>query len=669
MAKAATKKALAPPAQDLTGSAVGRFTIQRLLGTGGMGQVYQADDTRLKRPVALKRMAPQLNTDEHYRRRFLKEAECASRLAHQNIAAVYDFFEEHGETFLVMEYVRGETLRDRLCRPISINELIEVFIQSASALVAAHGQGIVHRDIKPENIMLTPTSEVKVLDFGVAKILPRADESTTQLGSDSTGGMAGTPSYMAPEMLLEKKADARSDMFSLGTTLYEALTGQHPFLSDTFLHTADRILHHTPPLPHLVSAKVPAELSRITNKLISKDPAERYATSADLLVDLRAAQRATAYPVLTPPQGAFLQPNPAGPARSLSSASTVADLQQPSSHRGLWLVLLLVAVLCGGTALYWPRIKQILPNAIWRTASTEQSNSASVPGTPAPPVSAAPAASPGLAATDANSDSPLPPAIPPEKNSAPNKPSSPKSNSSSSASAEGEPLDDKAHTTPGKGEIEMLPDVDGANVLLHAPDGTTQSCVTPCSFRDLRPGRYTAEITKDGYRELLGIYPVEANRILQKKDHLDLQQGTINVQSLPPQAEVYVNGNRQPGLTPMTIPLPPGQYSVVVQMAGYQPARWDLTLKDQQNHMLTAKFEADSAPPQGVGRVEIRTVPPGADILVDGASTGHRTPFTLELPPGGHKLTLYMQGYTPLNEVVVADPGKPLQIERVLRKP
>lgn len=191
--------------QDLTGTTVGRFAIRARLGAGGMGEVYRAEDTKLKRPVAVKRIAPQLQNDEQYRRRFLKEAERASSLSDPHIAAIHDIVEDKNEIFLVMEYVEGKTLRQRLREHVSIEELLEMAIQCAEALVAAHEKGICHRDIKPENIMLTPAGQVKMLDFGIAKRLRIPEESSvTESLPTPSGALSGTPAYMPPEVLLEK---------------------------------------------------------------------------------------------------------------------------------------------------------------------------------------------------------------------------------------------------------------------------------------------------------------------------------------------------------------------------------------------------------------------------------------------------------------------------------
>jgi len=294
---------------DLTGTSVGRFRIRTRLGGGGMGEVYEADDTLLQRSVALKRIAPKLRADQLYRKRFLREAQHASRLTNPHIAGVYDVLQENGEMFVVMEYVEGHTLRQRFAEPMSLEQFLAIAVQCVAALVAAHERGIVHRDIKPENVMLSRSGQVKVLDFGVAKLLPRGEEAVTletQAAASAAsleidaGGLSGTPAYMAPEVLLEKEVDHRADLFSLGIVFYEALTGRHPFRASGWVATSTRILHENPPPPSQFNSKIPAELDRIIAKMLGKDPAERYATAADMLVDLRAVQRMLGMPVTLP---------------------------------------------------------------------------------------------------------------------------------------------------------------------------------------------------------------------------------------------------------------------------------------------------------------------------------------------------------------------------------
>lgn len=272
------------PEDSLSGTVVGRFRIGERLGKGGMGEVYRAEDTKLKRTVALKRLAPALRADSLYRHRFLEEAERASRFGDAHVAAVYDVLEEQGEIFLILEYVEGQNLRQRLRQPLSLDEFFQIATQCAEALVSAHGHGIVHCDIKPENIMLTSAGKVKILDFGVAKHLPRSDQSSTV---DRAGTFAGTPAYMSPEVLLERVPDGRADIFSLGVVFYEVLTGQHPFLANSFVATTDRIRGETPASIRIFNRSVSPELDALVNKAMAKDAAQRYASAEELLDALR----------------------------------------------------------------------------------------------------------------------------------------------------------------------------------------------------------------------------------------------------------------------------------------------------------------------------------------------------------------------------------------------
>ncbi len=272
------------PQDSLCGTVVGRFRIGERLGKGGMGEVYSAEDTKLKRTVALKRLAPSLRTDSLYRRRFLEEAERASRFGDAHVAAVYDVLEEHGEIFLILEYVEGQNLRQRLRQPLSLEEFFAIAFQCAEALVSAHKHGIVHCDIKPENIMLTSCGRVKILDFGVAKHLPRSDQSSTV---DRSGTFAGTPAYMSPEVLLEQAPDGRADIFSLGVVFYEVLTGQHPFMAGSFVATTDRIRGETPASIRIFNRSVSRDLEAVVNKAMAKDAGQRYASAEELLGALR----------------------------------------------------------------------------------------------------------------------------------------------------------------------------------------------------------------------------------------------------------------------------------------------------------------------------------------------------------------------------------------------
>ncbi len=301
----ATKTAQAP--EDLTGATVGRFVIRARLGAGAMGEVYRAEDPLLKRCVALKRIAPSLQADPYYRARFFKEAERASSLVHAKIAGIFDVLEDPHGTFLVMEYVEGQSLRQRMGQPMNVVEFLRIARQCGDALAAAHEKRIVHSDIKPENIILTPNGDVKVLDFGVAKRLPEASDITSDSAVDQTRlTVGGTFLYMAPEVMLDRAIDTRSDLFSLGVVFYEALSGRHPFRGGNLAATTNRILHETPvPLSDLTK-DVPDGLNQIVARMLEKNPAARYATANDLLADLRALERG--HPLATAPLHALPAP-------------------------------------------------------------------------------------------------------------------------------------------------------------------------------------------------------------------------------------------------------------------------------------------------------------------------------------------------------------------------
>ncbi len=324
-------------AQDLSGTIVGRFAIQELLGKGGMGEVYRASDIRLKRQVALKRIAPHLRGDKGSRERLWKEAEWASRLSDPHIAAVHDVIDEGNELFIVMEYVEGQTLRRRLADPISVPEFLPIATECALALAAAHNAGVLHHDIKPENIMLTTAGQVKVLDFGVAKNLPGSPQTTT-LSAEAGMAFAGTLSYMAPEVVREKESDARADIFSLGVVFYEAVTGSNPFRADSFLETCNRILYNDLLPLHELNPNSPPELDRIVAKMLAKDPTQRYSIAADLAVDLRALEIAL---------------DPSGVRVRRHQPLPIARRRRALSWAALIVAALLVAV-----AVYAPALRQ-----------------------------------------------------------------------------------------------------------------------------------------------------------------------------------------------------------------------------------------------------------------------------------------------------------------------
>ena len=275
------------------GQVVGSYEITSLLGRGGMGEVYLAQDNRLRRKVALKLLPSSLTRDSNRLHRFEQEARAASALNHPNIIAIYEICEVNSSLVMATEFVEGETLRHRLTfRRLDLNEVLTISIQIADALSAAHKAGIVHRDIKPENIMIRPDGYVKVLDFGLAKLSEGSaelfTEASTQIVKTGSGVVIGTVGYMSPEQARGQEVDARSDIFNLGAVIYEMVAGHKPFTGDTPSDTFAAILKLEPPPLSRVAPETPAELVRIVTKALRKDREERYQVVKDLLLDLKS---------------------------------------------------------------------------------------------------------------------------------------------------------------------------------------------------------------------------------------------------------------------------------------------------------------------------------------------------------------------------------------------
>jgi tetratricopeptide (TPR) repeat protein len=277
------------------GTQLGRYEVLAMLGAGGMGEVYLARDPQLDRQVAIKVLPADVAGDHARLQRFMQEARAASALNHPNILTVHEIGEADSTSFIVTEFIDGVTLRQRLAgKRLKIGEVLEIASQVANALSRAHQAGIVHRDIKPENIMIRSDGIVKVLDFGLAKLVeaPSTTDASTRVAIGTTPGVVmGTTRYMSPEQVRGLDLDARTDIFSLGIVIYQMAAGHAPFDGATTSDVIAAIIHHEPPPLAQLSADVPHELERIVTKALAKDPDERYQVVKDLLLDLKALQR------------------------------------------------------------------------------------------------------------------------------------------------------------------------------------------------------------------------------------------------------------------------------------------------------------------------------------------------------------------------------------------
>jgi len=271
----------------IVGQTLGHYHIGKKIGAGGMGDVYRAQDEHLDREVAIKVLAPGTLTNEPSRKRFHKEAITLSRLNHPNIATIHDFDTQQGVDFLVMEYIPGITLSEKLGTRLPEREVIALGVQLAEGLSAAHEHGVVHRDLKPGNLRLTSDGRLKILDFGVAKLRRSVTDSMATESLSETQTMAGTLPYMAPEQLLGGQIDARTDIHAAGAVLYEMAMGQRPFADVKRSQLIGAILRRSPLAPTTLNTRLSPELERIIGKCLEKDPGNRYQSAKELAIDLR----------------------------------------------------------------------------------------------------------------------------------------------------------------------------------------------------------------------------------------------------------------------------------------------------------------------------------------------------------------------------------------------
>lgn len=348
---------------------VAHYRILRKLGAGGMGVVYEAEDTKLGRRVALKFIPEANERDSQTLERFLREARAASALNHSGICTIHAIEEHDSRTFIAMELLIGDSLDKVLASgPLPINRTVEIGIQLADALDAAHKKGIVHRDIKPANIFVTESSAIKVLDFGLAKLLPRNPDDLAGHTLDSPAntlltspGMAvGTIQYMSPEQARGEEIDARSDLFSLGAVLYQMLTGKQAFPGSTSAVVFDNILHNAPVAPVTLNPDVPPELERILNKALEKDRDMRYQVAAEMRADLKRLQReidSGSRPASTQRSAARVsavaEPPSSKPRVSPSGSSVIVDAAKKHKFgTGLTVFGVLVVVAAAAFGIY-----------------------------------------------------------------------------------------------------------------------------------------------------------------------------------------------------------------------------------------------------------------------------------------------------------------------------
>ena len=624
---------------------IGRYRLLGELGRGAMGVVYRAEDPNIGRTVALKtqRLDIQGEEQEELLRRLRQEARLAGVLNHPNIVTIYDAGEQDKLFYIAMEYIEGHTLQSMLKPgvPLPIDQMVEIARQICAGLDYAHARQIVHRDIKPANIMITPEGAAKIMDFGIAK---------TGTGMTSAGQVLGTPSYMSPEQVKGKALDGRSDLFSMGVILYEAITGQKPFTGDTITTIIYKIVNEEPLPPREIDLTVHPGLNQVITKALAKKLDQRYQRGWDLARDLMnykslatamptahdadntialttaqlraqaellekkvvagAVQSKTAAPAPATDKPAAAPAAAAAPVAVAKTPSPVGPTKPAAPSAGMpGSTKILLAVV--GVLLL---VVGIQSRTMWRARHQQQEPqpSATKPVAPAPtPVpppttttstDAAPPANAPATTTAVNPPSGTQPtAVKPADSTTSTTPdataakkSEKKSAAKSAAKKELTTVPESPAVAPAlitvNGQLRVVSTPSGAEVAVDGkPAGTT-----PITLPEMAPGAHTVLFTKSGYRNESRNVEVERGKRAQVNAVLVSSTATVNVNSTPVGASVVIDGSDTGKLTPAQVQVAEGSHKVTLKLQGWHSAETSFTLKPGESYNFTPVLTRDS---------------------------------------------------------------------------
>lgn len=681
---------------------IGRYEIIEELGRGAMGVVYKARDPNIGRLVALKTMRLDVAGLEHDEilRRFRHEARAAGRMNHPNLVIVHDAEESDKLFYIAMEYIQGETLYSILARQktLPIEKIIEYSRHICAGLDYAHSMGVIHRDVKPANIMITPQGTAKIMDFGVAKMGAAA---LTQDGS-----VVGTPDCMSPEQVQGRPLDGRSDLFSYGVVLYQMITGSKPFIAEEVTAVIYKIIHTHPASPRELDGTIHPGLSAIALKSLAKNPDDRYQSGADLMHDLEnyitvnsvalaAAERSSKFDLsaltIRTPRPNSNEETEVSPRQGISPwikwgitllawSIVVAAFMAPTPLRDKTRMVInramIVAEQKAGDGRLAPLIKRV------KSLTNPPVAPDDVPkqSVPAESDTAASQSPDGSAQAQTSSDQ-IDSNSPPSENPTP-------ALTPTSASAAPTAADDAGNGAPIKKDVEhatvqfdSVPS--GANMEI---DGHSDPAwVTPFSVTEVPAGTHKLTFTKTGYlteRREVEVGVGKSNYSVT----LTAAAATLNISSEPKGAQITVDGNDTGRITPAELQVSSGEHRIFLSLEKYRPASVNAKVQDGQvfNYAPVLQLASIAMPAEShkqnisssqprpttttkMGVIDVRSTPPGAYIVINGRNSGKSTPQHMSLAIGRYFLTLKLDGYRPVTQIIDVEDGKSVIVNQTLQ--